>query len=100
MTRVPQSESLFIERALSARPELRLGDEARTEIAHICRRLEGMPLAIELAAARVTTLSLAELDRRLSDRLKVLVSRDRSREARHRTLRETMTGSYIASKSG
>jgi predicted ATPase/class 3 adenylate cyclase len=90
----PASEQLFLDRALAAHPRLELTDEARVTIGQICRRLEGIPLAIELAAARVATLSLDELDRRLLDRFKLLVSRDRSRDARHRTLRSTIDWSY------
>ena len=89
-----QSDQLFLERALSVRPDIHLDDAAARTIARICRRLDGIPLAIELSAARLSSLSFSELDRRLEDRLKILVSRDRSRDERHRTLRETIDWSY------
>jgi len=88
------SEQLFLERALTARPDLVVDDATGDAIRRICRHLDGMPLAIELAAARVTTLALSELDQRLADRLKVLVSRDQSVDNRHRTLRATIEWSY------
>ena len=91
---MPAGEQLFLERAVAAHPAIPLSVDARVTISSICRRLDGIPLAIELAAARVSTLSLTELDRRLSDRFKLLVSRDRSRDERHRTLRSTIDWSY------
>lgn len=60
----------------------------------ICRRLDGLPLAIELAAARLRALSLAELDRRLDDRFRLLTSRDPTVSSQHRTLLATVDWSY------
>lgn len=60
----------------------------------LCCRLEGIPLAIELAAARVPTFGVAELNRRLQTSLKMLVSKDHSKSERHKTLQSTIDWSY------
>lgn len=88
------STRLFLERARAFRPELPAGREDAREIASICRKLEGIPLAIELAAARVTTLSLPHLNERLAKKLSPLISRDSSEDERHRTLKGTIDWSY------
>jgi predicted ATPase/class 3 adenylate cyclase len=69
-------------------------DVALAAVDEICRRLEGIPLAIELAAARTATMPLTELNVRLAKRLSILVSRDTTKEERHRTLRATIAWSY------
>ena len=74
---------LFVERARAARPGVPL-DPALVE--RVCARLDGLPLAIELAAARLRSMTLPELDRRLEDRFAVLVGGDRTAPDRHRTL--------------
>ena len=74
---------LFVERARAARPGVPL-DPALVE--RVCTRLDGLPLAIELAAARLRSMTLPELDRRLEDRFAVLVGGDRTAPDRHRTL--------------
>jgi predicted ATPase/DNA-binding SARP family transcriptional activator len=74
---------LFVRRALAARPTAEL-DPALVE--DVVGRLDGLPLAIELAAARIRTMSLEELRQRLEDRFAVLRGRDRSAPARHQTL--------------
>lgn len=84
---------LFLERARAVAPALIVGDEAAHDVAEICRKLDGIPLAIELAAARVSALSIHELDERLSEKLPLLTSRDTTQE-RHRTLRATIDWSY------
>ncbi|MDB5073111.1 MAG: regulatory protein LuxR [Candidatus Eremiobacteraeota bacterium] len=63
-------------------------------VEEICGRLEGIPLAVELAAARTATMPLAELNARLARSFSVLVSRDPTKEERHRTLRATIAWSY------
>ncbi|MFN2471307.1 MAG: BTAD domain-containing putative transcriptional regulator [Gaiellaceae bacterium] len=85
---------LLLARVRAARP--RLGDEPRVlaSAARICRDLDGLPLAIELAAARAKTLSLEEIADRLGDRFRFLVSWRRLAAARHRTLGEAMDWSY------
>lgn len=86
--------ALLLARARSARPAI--GDDAATRAiaARICRDLEGLPLAIELAAARARTLSLDDIAARLDDRFRFLVSWRRLATARHRTLREAMDWSH------
>lgn len=85
---------LFLARARAARPELSADEAALTSIARICDVLDGLPLALELAAVRTRALSLEEIDSRLSDRFRFLVSWRRLATARHKTLREAMDWSY------
>ena len=85
---------LFVERALSARPGLRLDDGAIGTIAEVARRLDGMPLAIELAAARVAVLDLGSILEGLSDRFILLAGGSRTAPARHHTLRAAVAWSY------
>jgi predicted ATPase/DNA-binding SARP family transcriptional activator len=77
------SARLFSERAVAARPSVQLTEELVTSIV---TRLDGLPLAIELAAARVRTMPLEEIDRRLEDRFVLLRGGDRSAPDRHQTL--------------
>ena len=77
------AERLFRERAVAARPGVHLAGEAVTRIV---ARLDGLPLAIELAAARVRAMSLEEIGRRLEDRFALLRGGDRSAPSRHQTL--------------
>jgi len=74
---------LFTERAVAARPSVRLAENAVTSIV---RQLDGLPLAIELAAVQVRAMSVEEIDRRLEDRFGLLRSGDRSAPDRHQTL--------------
>lgn len=85
---------LFCERAAAVLPGFTLTDDNAADVARICRRLDGIPLAIELAAARVRVLSVPEIADRLDDRLGMLVATDRGGPARHRTLRSTLDWSY------
>ncbi len=85
---------LFVDRALSARPGLRLDDGATATIAEIARRLDGLPLAIELAAARVAVLDLAGILEGLSDRFALLAGGSRTAPARQQTLRAAVAWSY------
>ncbi|MFD6175841.1 MULTISPECIES: AfsR/SARP family transcriptional regulator [unclassified Isoptericola] len=82
---------LFVERARAVRPDALLD---RAAVAHLCERLDGLPLAIELAAARVRTLSVAEIDARLVERFALLRVRDRSVPDRHRTLEAVLDWSW------
>jgi predicted ATPase len=81
---------LFLERARAVAPGFRPGGA----VGEICRRLDGLPLAIELAAARVALLDPEELLARLDRRLPLLASRSRDAPARQRTLRATIEWSY------
>ena len=85
--------ALFIARARNARPEFAPRPDELARIAEICHRLDGLPLAIELAASRTRTLSLAEIGESLHDPL-VLSCDSRSTPARHRTLRACLDWSY------
>jgi predicted ATPase/DNA-binding SARP family transcriptional activator len=86
--------ALFVERAVAVRASLRLPAEHLLLLTQVCRQLDGMPLALELAAARMSSLSLPELAERLSDRFGLLTSGPRTAEARQRTLRATVEWSH------
>ena len=85
---------LFLERASSHDQSFEPSAEDARAIADICRRLDGLPLAIELAAARTTVLSPAELNERLAGALDVLGRGPRDAPERHRTLRDTIDWSH------
>ncbi|MBN3751945.1 AAA family ATPase [Paraburkholderia sp. Tr-20389] len=85
---------LFLNRAKSVAPECEADEDAIRLIGEICRRLEGLPLAIELAAARVATLGVEGVASRLDDRLNLLTGGLRSALPRHQTLRATFDWSY------
>jgi predicted ATPase len=82
---------LFRERAVAARPSVRLTEPT---VASIVSRLDGLPLAIELAAARVRAMSVEEIDRRLEDRFALLRGGDRSAPDRHQTLLSVIEWSW------
>jgi len=85
---------LFSDRAFSADNRFTLTVDSAPHVADICRRLDGIPLAIELAAARVATLSAKQLAQKLDQRFRVLTSGDRSGLPRHRTMRALIDWSY------
>jgi predicted ATPase/class 3 adenylate cyclase len=85
---------LFVERAREVKPEFRVTDDNAALVADICRRLEGLPLAIELAAARLRVFSLETLRDRLGSRLRALGSGPRDLPERQQTLRATIDWSY------
>jgi predicted ATPase/DNA-binding SARP family transcriptional activator len=95
--RVPslaEAERLFCERAAAARPGFDPADDATGAVATICRRLDGMPLAVELAAARVAAVSPAQIAARLGDSLDLLSAGSRTALNRQQTLRATIDWSH------
>ncbi|SBT41314.1 BTAD domain-containing putative transcriptional regulator [Micromonospora narathiwatensis] len=86
--------ALFVDRARAVRPGFVLDAATAPIVADICRQLDGMPLAIELAAARVKALPPVEIAARLHDRFALLTAGARTSEARHRTLRATLDWSH------
>jgi predicted ATPase len=88
------SVSLFIERAQATDPDFTLTQENARDVVAICVGLEGLPLAIEMAAARIRHLSPAEMRRALSNRLSLLTNGARDLPPRHRTLRNAIKWSY------
>ncbi len=89
-----EATRLFLERAAAANPRLAVTGENAPLIAEICRRLDGLPLAIELAAARLRVVSLESLLSRLSHRLKLLTGGARDLPQRQQTLRKAIDWSY------
>ncbi|MGZ9234513.1 MAG: AfsR/SARP family transcriptional regulator [Anaerolineales bacterium] len=88
------SVELFDERARNAKPGFILDERNAFSIAQICRRLDGIPLAIELAAARIRVLSVDEIAARLDDRFSLLTAGSRTAVPRHQTLRATIDWSH------
>jgi predicted ATPase/class 3 adenylate cyclase/DNA-binding CsgD family transcriptional regulator len=85
---------LFIDRARHTRPEFVVTDDNSTVVAEICARLDGLPLAIELAAARVRALSLTEILESLHDRFRLLTGGARTAVRRQQTLRASVDWSH------
>jgi predicted ATPase/class 3 adenylate cyclase/DNA-binding CsgD family transcriptional regulator len=85
---------LFADRARRARPDFEISDESLTAVSEICRRLDGVPLAIELAAARVRALSLTEILDSLHDRFRLLTGGARTAVRRQQTLRASVDWSH------
>ena len=89
-----EAAQLFVARARLMRPDFELDTASAPLVARICRRLDGLPLAIELAAARVRTMALGELAERLAATTDVLRSPHRDEDARHVTLEALAAWSY------
>jgi len=85
---------LFADRAAASLPGFAIGPANAAAVAALCRALDGVPLAIELAAARIRTLSVEQITARLADRFGLLTTGNRTAPARHRTLRAAMDWSY------
>jgi len=85
---------LFVDRAQLVRPDFEVTTENASAVASICARLDGMPLAIELAAPRLRSMSADELSERLDQRFALLTDGSRAALPRHRTLRSTIDWSY------
>src|SRR4051812_1407265 len=92
---LPESEAvrLFVDRASAVTPNFHINGHAEA-VANICRRLDGIPLAIELAAARVRTLPIDVIAQRLNDRFRLLTGGDRAALPRQQTLRALIDWSY------
>ncbi|WP_295643659.1 winged helix-turn-helix domain-containing protein [uncultured Methylibium sp.] len=88
-----ESARVFVDRARLLRPDFEVDAAGAAPLAEICRRLDGIALALELAAARVTMLSIAEIAQRLDDRFRLLTGGHRA-VPRHQTLRAAMQWSY------
>jgi len=86
--------SLFCERARAAQPGFGLSDANAAAVAQICRRLDGIPLALELAAARLRVLGAQQVAQRLDQRFGLLTDSGRTAVARHQTLRAALDWSY------
>lgn len=94
--RLTESEAvrLFVERARLVQPGFMVSEHNGPVVARVCRRLDGLPLAIELAAAQLRLMPLQELALRLQDRFRLLTGGSRTTMARHQTLRATVDWSY------
>ena len=88
------SMALFEQRAREIRPDFHIDAENRASVAEICRRLDGLPLAVELAAARTRVLSPQAILPRLDRSLSLLTSQRRDLPARQQTLRAALSWSY------
>ncbi len=88
------SVALFVQRATAVKPDFKLTPETATVVVEICGKLDGLPLAIELAAARVRTLTPAAILQRLQSRFDLLTGGARDMPARQQTLRATVEWSF------
>lgn len=89
-----EAVQLFVDRASAAHPDFALSTDNAAAVAEICRRLDGLPLALELAAARLRTMGPYALAERLRQRSDLLGAQQRGADRRHRTLRDTLEWSY------
>ncbi|MQB00902.1 MAG: hypothetical protein GEU78_11530 [Actinobacteria bacterium] len=89
-----EAVNLFVQRAQAVKPSFSLSDENADAVAEICRRLDGLPLALELAAARLRVMTPQEMVRRLDESLSLLTGGGRDLPQRQRTLRDAIAWSY------
>ncbi len=89
-----ESVRLFIDRVTAVQPQFRLGADNAPAVAELCRRLDGIPLALELAAARTRALTVQAIAARLNDRFRLLISGDKTVLPRQRTLRALIDWSH------
>jgi non-specific serine/threonine protein kinase len=89
-----EAVTLFADRARQLDPRFRFDNDSRATVVRLVQRLDGIPLAIELAAARIESLGLAQLLSRLDDRFQLLVSANRGADARQRSLEAAIDWSY------
>ncbi|MEV0685335.1 LuxR C-terminal-related transcriptional regulator [Nocardia sp. NPDC050378] len=96
LSELPQYDAvnLFLDRATSAVPDFRLTEDNYVMVASLCHTLDGLPLALELAAVRLRALSLDQILTRLTDRYSLLTAGSRNAPARQQTLRALITWSY------
>jgi predicted ATPase/class 3 adenylate cyclase len=96
LERIAQSTAvqLFVARAQQHKPSFELNEREAPAVAELVSRLEGIPLALELAAARVRAMSVADINKRLKDRYKILTGGDRVLQERQQTLRALVDWSY------
>ncbi len=87
---LPPSVQLFLDRAQAARPDFQITASNKEAVYALCRGLEGLPLALELAAARIRAMTPAQMLAHLSQRFDLLVNRRAGKDARHRSLRATL----------
>ncbi len=85
---------LFVDRAQFVQTHFEINNDNLDDVTEICRRLDGIPLALELAAARVRVLSVAQIRQKLNDRFRLLTSDDRIALRRHQTLQAAIDWSY------
>ena len=88
------STRLFLDRAVAVRPDFTLDKSTVDAVGQICRRLDGMPLALELAAARLRSMTVVQIADRLDDRFRLLTSGSRTALPRQRTLRAVVEWSW------
>ncbi|MGA7270957.1 MAG: NB-ARC domain-containing protein, partial [Acidimicrobiia bacterium] len=93
---LPEEDSirLFLDRANKARPELVIDEELRGRIREICRHLDGLPLAVELAAARTSHMTIPDISEHLDQRFRLLAAAKGPNPSRHGTLQATIDWSY------
>lgn len=89
-----ESVQLFVDRAQAVRPDFQITHRNGAAVAELCRRLEGIPLALELAAARAQVLTPAQMLAHLDQRFKLLIARQTDGDRRHGSLWETLDWSY------
>lgn len=89
-----EAVQLFIERARAVKSAFALTGDNRAHVAQICRQLDGLPLALELAAARLRALTTRQIAERLDDRFRLLTTGNRAALPRHQTLRAAIDWSY------
>jgi predicted ATPase len=89
-----ESVALFLQQAKAVRPNFKITDENVAAVVEICRHLDGLPLAIEIAAARIRMLSPQALQKRLDESLSLLVGGSKDLPTRQQTLRQTIDWSY------
>ncbi|GAA4075010.1 tetratricopeptide repeat protein [Nonomuraea soli] len=95
-----EAVQLFLERAYASGSRLEPTDETMRTVGQLCRALDGMPLALELAAARTRVLSPEQISDRIKDRFKLLTGGERTAPARHRTLLATVQWSHDLLEEG